>query len=387
MIQFTNNGIQTKTLREIYAELEAQYKQAYGITNEIAQDSSDGQKIGIEAKAIADFQELAVAIDNSFDPDFAEGLALFKILKLTGINVRPATQSTWDLEVEASKDFTLPSGYTVKDDNGILWSIDTNTSLTTGINTVTFICNEFGAVEGIAGAEIQQAAPEIEVIEILAPIDATVGSDGETLREIRQRRNRSLENPASSTIGSMFAKVGNVAGVTDIAVYENDTKVDTVDIPANTIWIIAEGGEVAEIAETIIKNKTGGTGLKGSVEGTFVETLPRPNGTNFIFTHTANFDRPTYTPIYINVTATLKNPADFLDIDLIKKELAKAIYYIGEPIRPTELYKFGYNAGNNFVLTDLQISKDSITFTDDLLIANKDEKFTFNVTNIVVTEV
>lgn len=304
MIQFTNNGIQTKTLREIYAELEAQYKAAYGITNDIAQDSSDGQKIGIEAKAIADFQELAVAIDNSFDPDFAEGLALFKILKLTGINVRPATQSTWDLEVEVSKDFTLPSGYTIKDDNGTLWSIDTDVSLTTGINTVTFTCNEFGAVEGLTGAEIQQATPEIEVVEILAPTDATVGSDGETLREIRQRRNRSLENPAYSTIGSMFAKVGNVAGVTDIAVYENDTKVDTVDIPANTIWIIAEGGEVAEIAETIIKNKTGGTGLKGRVEGTFVETLLRPNGTNFIYTHTANFDRPTYTPIYI---ATLYN--------------------------------------------------------------------------------
>lgn len=387
MIQFTNNGIQTKTLREIYAELEAQYKAAYGITNDIAQDSPDGQKIGIEAKAIADFQELAVAIDNSLDPDLAEGLALFKILKLTGINARPATQSTWDLEVEVSKDFTLPSGYTIKDDNGTLWSIDTDVSLTTGINTVTFTCNEFGAVEGLTGAEIQQATPEIEVVEILAPTDATVGSDGETLREIRQRRNRSLENPAYSTIGSMFAKVGNVAGVTDIAVYENDTKVDTVDIPANTIWIIAEGGEVAEIAETIIKNKTGGTGLKGSVEGTFVETLLRPNGTNFIYTHTANFDRPTYTPIYINVTASLKNPADFLDIDLIKKELAKAIYYIGEPIRPTELYKFGYNAGNNFVLTDLEISKDNITFTDDLLIANKDEKFTFNVTNIVVTEV
>lgn len=387
MIQFTNNGIQTKTLKEIYTELEAQYKEAYGITNDIAQDSPDGQKIGIEAKAIADFQELAVAIDNSFDPDFAEGLALFKILKLTGINVRPATQSTWDLEVEVNKDFTLPNGYTIKDDNDVLWSIDTDVSLTTGINTVTFTCNEFGAVEGLAGAEIQQATPEIVVVEILAPTDAVVGSDGGTLREIRQRRNRSLENPAYSTIGSMFAKVGNVAGVTDIAVYENDTKTDTADIPANTLWIIAEGGEISEIAETIIKNKTGGTGLKGSIEGTFVETLPRPDGVDFIFTHTAKFDRPTYTPIYINVTATLKNPTDFLDIELIKQELVKALYYIGEPIRPTELYKFGYNAGNNFVLTDLEISKDNVTFTDDLLTANKDEKFIFDVANIVVTEV
>lgn len=387
-MKFTRDGIQTDTLQAIYSELEAEYKRIYGIENDITQDQPDGQKIGIEAKAKDDIQQLAVAIYNSLDPDLADGNSIYKLLKLTGITPRPATRSTWDLEVESSRAATLPSGYTIKDDLDQEWQLLNDTPVTVGIQTLTFTASDFGAVEGVASAEITQVTPEPYIVEILAPTDAVVGVEAETIQQLRIRRNRSLQKPALSLVGAIFANVGNVAGVTDVAVYENETDATDADgIPPHGIWVIVEGGDVNDIAEAIAKQKTGGSPLKGSVTGTFTQTLTRPNGVSFTQTITKRFDRPDYTDIFITLDAKLIDSSNSLDTALIKQELAKAVYYIGENIKASTLYQFGYIAGRVFTLSNLRISKDNITFTDDILIANKDEKFRINIDNITITDI
>ena len=53
----------------------------------------------------------------------------------------------------------------------------------------------------------------------------------------------------------------------------------------------------------------------------------------------------------------------------------------------TELYATIYSASTNFIATDLQVSRDNITFVDNLLIAEYDEEFKIVQANIQITEI
>ena len=76
-----------------------------------------------------------------------------------------------------------------------------------------------------------------------------------------------------------------------------------------------------------------------------------------------------------------------MDLALIKTKLATFSSKIGSSFQAGELYEYGLLAGTNFVLTDLLVSKDNITFTDGKLTPDYDEKFTFSTVNITITEV
>jgi len=386
--KFTNTGLQTQSFEEIFNEIADEYRAIYGQDINIAQDAPDGQRVGISATASLDMQAFAAWLYNSLDPDLASGVALNRIIKLVGITRRPATQSVWDLQVASSTAITLPAGYTVEDDLGQEWSINSPMSLPAGTNTVTFRALEFGAVEGVSGAVIEQSTIVVGVTSIVASVDSAVGVDEETDEQLRVRRNRSLENPALSTIGGLFAKLANTPGVTDIRVYENNT--DTTDsdgIPAHYTYSVVEGGEIGDIVETIVKNKTAGAGTLGSVSGNYIETLTRPDGSTFTITHTMQFDRPLFVSVYITVTATRRDPAIPIDAVLIAQKIADSVLYIGDNLLASSLYAKAYQAGSDYYLTDLLISDDNAVFTDERLISAINEKYVISVSNITVTEV
>jgi uncharacterized phage protein gp47/JayE len=388
-LQFTPDGIEIQTLQEIFDELAAGYRVIYGNDINLDQDSPDGQRVGIEAKARLDAQSFAVSLYNSLDVDLSEGLQLDSIIKLSGIFRRPASQSQWDLNITTDRNLTLAADYTVQDDVGQEWQIAASVALTTGTTLVSFKAVNFGAIEGLTGATIQQSTIVIGVTLIAAPGDAVKGIEEETDEELRVRRNQSLQNPAFSVVGGMFAKLANLPGVTDVAVLENDTDLlDVVrNIKAHTIWPIVEGGAITDIVEVLAKNKTGGTGIKGAIENIFEETLIHPDGSTRIIPHTTRFDRPVLADVFITVTATRKVSAVPIDIDLIKEKIASIKYTIGENSIASELYQFGYLAGNGFVLTDLLISDDDISFVDSRLIIASGSKFTIDIADIDVTEV
>jgi uncharacterized phage protein gp47/JayE len=390
-LQFTVDGVTVDTLTEVFNRLAQEYRDIYGQDINLDPDSPDGQRVGIEAKAIADVQAFALALYNSLDPDLARGVGLDRIIKFCGITRRPATRSTWDIVVTTSQALTLDAGYAILDDLGQEWFLLQSADLVAGANTVTFRARDFGAVENTAGAQLEQATVVLGVSSLQALVDPTVGVSEETDGELRQRRNRSLQNPSYSTTGGLYARLANTAGVLDAQVYEDDTDTyDAVrDIEAHTVWAIVEGGTVEDIAETIAKNKTGGTRLKGDVTQVYSETRIRPDGSTFVVPHTMRFDRPTDVPLYINVTATRKNPSDPVDVALIALRLAAFDFYIGDDAVASELYDpaYGGDGEPNFYLTDLRISDDDSTYTAGRLTSALDGKFSISSANVTVTEV
>lgn len=387
--EITATGITIQTLDEIISEISASYKSIYGNDINVSQESPDGQRIGIEAKARYDMQSYALALYNSFDPDLAAGLAIEKISKLAGVYRRPATRSQVDLTVTTDRPLTLLSGYQRADTLGQIWETTSDATLITGANTVTFFAQEFGAIEALAGTITEPVDIVIGVISTTNALAAVVGVEEETDEEFRIKRNESLALPSYSIIGSIYSRLLSTSNITDVKVYENYTDVydAIVDLNAHTIWVIVEGGALADIAEAIAKQKTGGTGLKGAISETYNETIIKPDGTSIIIPHIMKFDRPVYVDIYVTVTATRKDTLSPVDTALIATNIATYPFTIGETLQAGLLYELGYTAGDNFILTDMLISDDDITYIAGILTPAFGAKFVINSINVTVTEV
>lgn len=387
--EFTPDGIQVQTFQEIYDELAAGYREIYGDDINLDPDSPDGQRVGIEAQARLDLQTYGLTLYQQLDPDFALGQSLNRIIKLAGITRRPANRSQVDVTVTTDRPLTLPEDYQVEDDLGQTWVTLSERTLVSGANTVTLFAQNFGAVEADANTIDTPVTVVIGVLSVDNPAAATVGRDEETDEELRIRRNRSLSLPATSTVGGLFTALGNLVGVTDLVVYENDQ--DTTDterdMPPHSIWPVVEGGAVADIVEAIAKNKTGGTVLKGTVEGTYTETLQKPNGDEYVILHEMSFDRPVEVRLYVRLTATRKEASDPVDVAQIQQEVAARTFTINENVLASDLYRNVYQAGENFIATDLEVSTDDVAYTDARLETDFDEKFTIDSADVAVTEV
>lgn len=387
--EFTRTGITVQTFDEIFQGLIDEYKAIYGDDIDVSQNTPDGQKIAIEAKLISDLQAFGAQLYNQIDPDFSIGEIQKKILKLTGITPNPATRSSVDVTITTDRSLTLESGYTVADDQDQNWVTTREYSLVSGSNTVTLEAENFGKVEAPAGTITEPVTIVIGVESVTNPSAATPGVDEETEEEVRVRRNKSLENPSLSTVGSLFASLANLDAVTNLRIYENDTNTydTTLDLAAHSLWVVIRGGDIADIAEIITKDKTGGTGLKGSTTGTYTETLVKPDGNDITFIYEQEFDRPGDVPVYVQVTATRIDPAEPVDTALIAEKIAGREFDINENLQAAALYSHAYQAGTNFILTDMQISLDDSTYTDEKLDSDFDKIFSISATDVTVTEI
>lgn len=387
--EITRDGVQVETYEEIFQSLVDGYKEIYGDDINVSQESPDGQRIGIEAKIRLDIQSFIAEMQNQNDPDFATGINQKRLLKYSSMFLRAATRSQVTIDITTDRNLTLTDDYTIKDELEQRWVISDETAVLTGTTQVTFFAEDFGAIEADPNTITQPVTIILGVTAINNAAAATPGKVEETELEARLRRNASTENPAYSTVGSLFARLANLANVVDVVVFENDTNNYDAekDLNSHNIWVVIDGGELDSIAELIIKNKTTGAPMKGSITHNFVENVERPDGTTYPITHIVKWDNPVDKDLYINLTATRRNSSSPVNLDLIKAELAKKIFRITEITEAAKLYQFAYNAGTNFILSDLEISDDNVLFTDGSISPGYDGRFNIDVANINVTEV
>lgn len=383
------NGFKAESFTEILTRLSNGLKNIYGQDINLDQDSPDGQQLGIQANIISDFQDLALYIYNSMDPDLADGANFDKLLKLLARTRLPSSRSIVDIEMVLNKTVSIPASYTIKDLNNQNWIIGTAQTLDAGTHLVSFYSEDWGNITAEPNTINEQVTILTEVVSINNPESAISGRDEESIVQVRERRNKILEINASSTIGSIIGKILDLNGVIDAVPYENMTKIyDPVrDIQPNSYWIVVKGGDIAEISEIIAKDKTGGTGLKGQVETVYIEKFVRKDGSVREFYHDVKFDRPTEVSIHIKFKVSRKISTQSIDIEHIKDTLANKEFYIAQNITVTELYSTIYSAATNYIATDLEVSKDGVVWDSVFLQAGYDEEFIIEKANINITEI
>lgn len=382
------NGFKAESFTEILTRLSNGLKNIYGQDINLDQDTPDGQQLGIQANIISDFQDLALYIYNSMDPDLADGANFDKLLKLLARTRLPSSRSTVDIEMVLNKTVSIPASYTIKDLNNQNWIIGTAQTLDAGTHLVSFYSEDWGNITAEPNTINEQVTILTEVVSINNPESAISGRDEESIVQVRERRNKILEINASSTIGSIIGKILDLNGVIDAVPYENMTKIyDPVrDIQPNSYWIVVKGGDIAQISEIIAKDKTGGTGLKGQVETVYIEKFVRKDGSVREFYHDVKFDRPTEVSIHIKFKVSRKVSTQSIDIEHIKDTLANKEFYIAQNITVTELYSTIYSAATNYIATDLEVSKDGVVWDSVFLQAGYDEEFIIEKSNIEIEE-
>lgn len=381
-----NNGIQIADFTDVLSDLEISYKEVYGDDIDLSQNTPDGQKIGIEAKVISDFNEFALALYNSFDPDFAMGVAMDKILKLNGLKRQQPTKSSVDITLVCSRTVSLPIDYKIKDSLNQVWVIDEAKTLNAGTHLITFYSENFGKFEALPNTINEFETIVLGVDSVNNLLSAVAGKDEDTDEEIRIKRNNLLMRNSTSTIGGLIGKLYDICS--EVKVYEN--RLSTSDLVKSmnphSLWIICDGGEIDEITQ-IIATETTGCELKGAISNTYVENFVRSNNEVIVINHeNINFDRPTITDIYIRFNSKQTVFPATVDYDLMKSNLSDVTFLIGESINASSLYSAIYkNSSGTFVASGIEISDDNINWTDENLAPNFSERFRIVSTQITIT--
>lgn len=240
--------------------------------------------------------------------------------------------------------------------------------------------NEVGPFPAATGVIDTISIPIVGWDSVLNPVAATTGRLRETDEELRERFRNSKFIQSINILESLVDALKGVAGVTDVAVYENDTATtNTLGIPMKSFMPIVLGGLPSDIATAIWENKP--TGIE-SYGNTKVQIADSQN-----IIHTISYKQPTQTPIYmkLNITDIGGLPGDA--IALLKQELARfgtENYLIGDNVIYSRFYT-PINAVPGHQVNSFTIGTTSAANGTSNISIPFDGVATFDPNNITVT--
>jgi uncharacterized phage protein gp47/JayE len=279
--QVDATGISAPSYPDIFASLQASFRQIYGEDAVLTADTQDGQFLAIFALAVHDANQTAIAIFNSFSPHYAQGAGLSSLVKLNGLTRLVPTKSTVDVLVSGSVGTVITNGIVGDGTNN--WDLPVMVTIPlSGEITVTATAEEDGSIAAAPGTVSRIVTPTLGWAEVTNPGAAAPGAPLETDATLRRRQDFSTALPAQSVVASISASLASVLGVTSFVIYENDTNVtDANGIPAHTICAVVEGGSVDDIAAAIALKKTPGTGTFGTTSVTVLDQSGVPSTIKF----------------------------------------------------------------------------------------------------------
>ena len=338
--------------------LQDEYKAIYGADVYLEADSQDGQWIAVQAKAFYDQAALGASIYNSFSPSTGQGLGLARNVKINGLNKRSATYSTADLFIVGQPGTIITNGVAI-DSLDQKWNLPSTVTIPGGGEiTVTATAQLIGALSAEADTIDQIFTPTLGWQSVNNVADATEGVAVETDAQLRIRQAQSTANPSLTVLEGTTGAVFNLAGVTKVRGYENDTgSTDSDGLPAHSISIVADGGVILDIAQTIALHKTRGTSTYGTTEQLVYDSKGMPLNIKFY--------RPDEVTIKVEITVTVTAAWSNAFIPLIQEAVANTINAnrIGDDTLITKLYAPAYLVGTapgqTFDITLLEIGKDA----------------------------
>lgn len=243
------------------------YRSIYGADVYLEEDSQDGQWIAIQATAVYDAMAMGAATYNSYSPSGSQGVGLSRNVKINGMKRNIPTKSSVDLYIVGTAGTTIENGVVGGTDR---WDLPPLVVIPpSGDITVTAIAQQDGSIQAASGTVTQIVTPTRGWQTVTNPTDATVGDPKEEDAELRLRQSESVALPSRTVLEGIEGAIAGITGVTRKRVYENDTNSTDADgLPPHSIAAVVEGGDVAEIAQTIANKKTPGGYTFGSVAST-----------------------------------------------------------------------------------------------------------------------
>lgn len=300
-------GLHLPSYEAINAYELQQFLSVYGQVVNTGNDSADVEWISIFSLMINDAFETAQLVYNARSPLTAVGSDLDAICKVNGIYRKNATASTVPLTISGVAGTVIENGV-AQDTSAFLWNLPPSVTIpNTGSITVTATCSTLGAITAQAGTIIIISNPTRGWNSVNNAVAATIGQPIETDSQLRARQAISVGISSKTLVTSTIAAIAALPNVTrynpGVATpggpgtsVENPTgATDSWGNPAHSISMVVEGGTDLDVATAIYNNKTPGGLTNGTTTVAVVDPIT-------FATMDISFFRPTYIPIYVNIT-------------------------------------------------------------------------------------
>lgn len=270
-VQISETGISAPDFDDVLTGFQNKTKEIFGSDIYIEPDSQDGQLLVAVAQALHDCNDAAIAAYNAFRPSGAVGVGLSSTVKVNGIERLVASNSTAPGTVVGQVGKVITNGQ-VRDANNNIWNLPASVLIPpAGQINVTVTAAEKGAILAPSGTINKIVNPVVGWQSFVSTADATPGEPVESDPTLRKRQAVSTQKNANAVPSALKGALSNLPGVQRVAVYENDTaSVDANGIPANSVCVVIEGGDLTQIAQTIGQKKTQGIPTYGTTSQPYI---------------------------------------------------------------------------------------------------------------------
>lgn len=392
------NGLSVDNYNTLLNNIQSSMNTIYAVDGDnINFDSStpDGQFTNILAQIGSDIREVIQEVYNSFDPDKCSGVVQDSRYALNYLTRKGGAFTIQNIDITTDKTVTLQgldanyndinaASYTVSDNAGNLWYLIDTTTLLAGTTSLPFRSQNLGLVQPTIGTINNQVTKVLGVTSVnnsVAP--TTLGESQESDAEFRIRRNRSTATNGQNNYDAMTGQLLELDGVTDVQVHINNTSsTDSTGTAAYTVWVIAEGGANADIANVIYQNSSG-LPTRGSVS----VNVPSVSGQEF----ETSFDRANPVPLYIQFDLKNTNANVNVNEDTVKEYIANNLNFaLNQPAETSYVTEIASASlleyGTGLYALNVEVSTDGTTWTDYIASTSLKNKFTVDTTRITINE-
>lgn len=292
------SGLHIPTYNDILNQMLADARNIFGSDVYLENDSQDYQLISSMAIITFDSLQAVQHTYNARSPVTAVGSALDTVVKINGLQRKPASQSICQVQLSGVVGTVINSGV-IKDSSGYLWDLPSVVTLASNPFSSYAVCETPGNIQAAIGDLSIIQTPTYGWTGVTNAVIAEAGKAVETDAQLRARQAISTASPSQTILDGLNAGIGSVSGASRWSVYENDTNVPDVygpDDPGHSITCVVEGGTNDDVAEQIYARKGIGCYTNGT---TLVEITDAYNRTIPI-----RFFRPTEIAIDVALTIT-----------------------------------------------------------------------------------
>lgn len=381
MAEITAAGVTGTPLSEYLSAMRARYLDIDDDWN-ISPESPDGLQIAAWCETLANLDEQVTFAYQSVDPQSAIGQQLDRIAMFAGINRQAATFSTATVSFTGVNGTVVPAGTQIRNRaTDSLWRTDGSTTITGGTATVGATAITAGAVTASPGDLSIIATPVGGVQSVTNASAASLGLEEESDTAFRVRRNDSVALPGSNQIDSLYAAIGNVDGVKQARIFENDESTDDSNgLAGHSLAIFVDGGADADILAAIASRKNPGVGLNR--DNTFPNKVNADTETPKGQPVNITFYRPEFVTVHahVQIAGTGLSEADkatiiqeMVDYSLLGFQAAstgftREGYRIGENVAAGRLYTpVNYIVAGNGYVQSIELGLDALTVNAQVL--------------------
>lgn len=299
-------GFKRKTYNELQQEMDQRARELFGDDINTSERSPIGILIRLFAWFLGKSWELAEKVYNSGFVTKAEGVQLDNLTPLYNTQRIAEQSARVTLSFTGTPNYTILTGTQFATENDILFTLTEDVTLD-GLGSGTGIAYavETGAAGNVLANTITvQAEPDVDVLTVNNPENATGGREEETDSELVNRLLDSSAAGGSGTGNSIRARLLGVTGVRAASVIENNTMATVDGNEPKSIHVYVLGGESEDVAQAIFEKKSAGIGTNGAE----IINVEDASGNNQVI----KFDYAVEVPIYVNADVTTNNayPAD-----------------------------------------------------------------------------